>query len=403
MVRQMSKILVLGSGAQGIVTVMWLIKDPEVSEVRLADIDLEKTKKFTNKLKSDKVRPQRVDAWKSKELLEATKGVDVVINSIAAWAGGRSPTLDVMDAALKNGAHYLDVDTAMTAEKDKMLALNDKWKDAGLSAIFDLGKCPGISHILAKYAADKLDQVEGIRIKSCLEVMSEKEFLVLWAPVPAVLGWRSEGGLVYENGVYKELPPFSGAEDYTFPNNPLGPCTGYLVDHEEVRMLPRFIKGVQHVEFKFFSHRMPIFRTLSLLFREDKTINVKGVEMASTNIFKALVPPPGEFPEKVEAGLVDDAYSCPVVEVTGEKAGMKRRYVLSCPLGLKDANNILPNSQPLSIQVGTPPAIISTMLIKKEIKLRGVMPPVCLDPEPLLAKLAEKGIRTYERVEKYIA
>lgn len=399
----MSKILVLGSGAQGIVTVMWLVRDPDISEVRLADIDLEKTKKFTDKLKSDKVRPLRVDAWNPNELFEAAKGVDVVVNSIAAWVGHRSPTLDVMDAALENGAHYLDVDTSMTAEKDEMLGLNDKWKDAGLSAIFDLGKCPGISHILAKYAADKLDKVEEIRIKSCLEVMSEKEFLVLWAPVPAVLGWRSEGGLVYENGVYKELPPFTGAEDYTFPYNPLGSCTGYLVDHEEVRMLPRFIKGVQHVEFKFFSHRMPIFKTLSLLFREGETINVKGVEMASIDIFKALVSPPGEFSEKVEAGLVNDAYSCPVVEVTGEKAGTKTRYILSCPLGLRDANNILPGSQPLSIQVGTPPTVVATMLIRGEIKLRGVVPPVCLDPEPLLTKMAEKGIRTYERVERYIA
>jgi len=382
---------------------MWLVRDPHVSEVRLADLDLEKTEKFANWLKSDKVRPQRVDAWKSNELLEAAKGVDVVVNSIAAWVGDRSPTLEVMDAALKNGAHYLDVDTSMTAEKDAMLELNEVWKDAGLSAIFDLGKCPGISHILAKYAADKLDRVEEIRVKSCLEVMSEKEFLVLWAPVPAVLGWRSEGGLVYENGAYNELPPFTGAEDYTFPNNPLGPCTGYLVDHEEVRMLPRFIKGVQHVEFKFFSHRMPIFKTLSLLFREDKTINVKGVEVASVDIFKALVPPPGEFAEKVDAGLVDDAYSCPVAEVTGERAGVKTRYILSCPLGLQTANSILPSSQPLSIQVGTPPAVVATMLIKGEIKSRGVMPPVCLDPEPLLARLAEKGIRTHERVERYIA
>jgi len=43
------------------------------------------------------------------------------------------------------------------------------------------------------------------------------------------------------------------------------------------------------------------------------------------------------------------------------------------------------------------------MLIKKEIKLRGVMPPVCLNPEQLLARLAEMGIRTYEKVERYIA
>ena len=378
---------------------MRLVKEPDVSEVICADISLERAKRFEKKLNSNKVRPMKVDVWKPDEVLEAAKGVDVVVNMVAAWIGKRSPAPNVMEAAFKNGAHYVDPAIAYREEENRMLELSDKWKDAGLTAIFDLGKTPGITNLYARYAANRLDRVDEIRVKTCLDVISEKEFLVTWSPVAALTGW-SEAGLVYENGKYKEVPPFSGEDVYNFPNDPLGPCTGYLGDHEEVWTLPRFIKGVRYVEFKHYSHRLPIFRALGMLFGSDKPIDVKGVKVAPLDVLLALVPPPADLPAKIKAGLVDDIYSCGVVEVKGEKAGRETLYTLSCPVSLRDVDRILPDSQPESILVGTPPAVAATMLTRGEIKTRGVMPPECLDPEPFLAKLAEKGIKTYETMER---
>jgi len=396
----MSKILVLGgAGAQGSATVMWLVREPDVTEVICADINLERARRFKDKLKSDKVRPMKVDVWKPDEVLKAVKGVDVVINMVAAWIGKRSPALNVMEAAFNNGAHYIDPAVAYREEEDKMLELSDRWKDAGLTAIFDLGKTPGITNMCARYAANRLDRVDEIHVKTCLDVISEKEFLVSWSPVGELLGW-SEAGLVYENGEYREFPPFSGEDVYTFPKDPQGPCTGYLADHEEVWTLPRFIKGVRYVEFKHYSHRLPIFRVLGMLFGSEKPIDVKGVKVAPLDVLLALVPPPAELPEKIKAGLVDDIYSCGVVEVKGEKACRETLYTLSCPVSLRDVGKILPGSQPESILVGTPPAVAAMMLTRGEIKIRGVMPPECLDPDSFLAKLAEKGIRTYEKIER---
>jgi saccharopine dehydrogenase-like NADP-dependent oxidoreductase len=397
----MSKMLVLGGyGAQGSATVMWLVKEPDVSEVICAGRNLEKAKRFADKLKSNKVRPMKVDAWKPNEVLEAAKGVNVVINMTAAWIGERSPTLEVMDAAFKNGAHYVDAAAATREEEDKMLELSDRWNDAGLTAIFDLGKTPGITNMYARYTADRLDHVDEIHVKTCLDVMSDKEFLVTWSPVAALPGW-SAAGLVYENGKYKEVLPFSGEDAYTFPKDPRGPCTGYLADHEEIWTLPRFIKGVRYVEFKHYSHRLPIFRALGMLFGSEKPINIKGVRVPPLDVILTLVPPPAELPEKIKAGLVEDIYSCGVVEAKGEKAGRETHYTLSCPVSLRDVDRILPGSQPESILVGTPPAVAAAMLTRGEIETKGVMPPECLNPDPFLAKLAEKGIRTYEKMEKW--
>ncbi|UCC33773.1 MAG: saccharopine dehydrogenase NADP-binding domain-containing protein [Candidatus Bathyarchaeota archaeon] len=396
----MARILVLGGGgAQGSAAVMWLAKDPQVSEVVCADLNIERARQLTGNLEGDKVHPQRIDAWKPDQVFEASKGVDVVINMVASWVGERSPTLNVMDAALKNGAHYVDVATALREEEDEMLKLSSTWDDAGLTAIFDLGKTPGITNILARYAADKLDHVDEIRVKTCLDVMSKKEFLVMWSPIAAIPGWSS-AGLVYENGEYKKFPPFSGEETYTFPGDPQGPCKGYLADHEEIWTLPRFIKNVCYVEFKHYSHRLQTFKTLGELFGSEEPIDVRGVKVAPLDVLIKVIPPPAELPEKIDAGIIDNAYSCCVVEVKGEKAGKERQYTLSCPTSLGEVDGILPGTQPESILVGTPPAVAAAMLVQGEIKTRGVMPPECLNPEPFLANLTAKGIRIYERVER---
>jgi saccharopine dehydrogenase (NAD+, L-lysine-forming) len=396
---EMSRILVLGgAGAQGSVTVTWLVRDPQISEVICADICLERAEKLKDRLRSDKLRTVKVDVWKPDEILEVMRGVDIVINTVATWIGKRSPVLNVMDAALKSGAHYIDPGVAYREEEEIMLKLSDKWRDAGLTAIFDLGKTPGITNMCARYAADRLDSVEEIHVKSCLDVISEKEFLLAWSPLAALSGLM-EPALIYDNGKFKELPPFSGRDIYTFPDDPRGPCEGYLHDHEEVWTLPKFIPNVRYVEFKYYSHKIEIFKVLSQIFGSKKPVNIKGVNVFPLDVLISLIPPPSELPEKIKAGLVEDIYSCAVVIVKGVKASKKVSYTLSCPMNLNESEKILPGSQPESILVGTPPAIVAKMLLNGEIKARGVMPPECLNPEPILAKLVEKGIKIYIKME----
>lgn len=49
-----------------------------------------------------------------------------------------------------------------------------------------------------------------------------------------------------------------------------------------------------------------------------------------------------------------------------------------------------------------PAVLTAIMLAKGEIKTKGVIPPEGLEPEPFLAKLAEKGWIYIERVTKEI-
>jgi len=227
------KILVVGTGAQGSVIATELVRSPGVSEVRLSDIDLGKAKRLAERLKSEKVHTHRVDAnWRPQF------------------------NLNIMEASLKVGAHYQDLASYPTEQ----LALSDRWKEAGLTALIDTGVSPGFTNVLAAQAADKLDRVEEIRIRLWGGVES-KEPTSFWSPETAWTDMAAEP-IVYENGEYKEVPPFSGEEAYNFPD-PVGQQTVFWHSHEEPETIPRFIgKGVKYVDFKMGGPDFPLAKAI---------------------------------------------------------------------------------------------------------------------------------------------
>ena len=98
------KISVIGVGAQGSGIASVLANIPEVSEAVCADIDLKRAQKVVDKLKSDKLRPERVDANNVDDLFRIIKGSDTVINATLPKFN-----LNIMNSALESGAHYVDL------------------------------------------------------------------------------------------------------------------------------------------------------------------------------------------------------------------------------------------------------------------------------------------------------
>jgi len=70
---------------------------------------------------------------------------------------------------------------------------------------------------------------------------------------------------------------------------------------------------------------------------------------------------------------------------------VETHYTLNCPIDLRQTKEVSPGGTLESILVETPPAVGAIMLVKGEIKVKGVIPPECLNPDPFLVNLAEKG------------
>ena len=389
------KISVIGAGAQGSAIAFILAKTPEVSEVVSADIDLSKARQAVEKIKSDVVSAERVDAGKVDDLLRVVKGSDTVINATPRF------NLNIMEAALKSRVNYVD----LAAGEDpipKQFALGDRFKDAGLTAVICMGG-PFTTNVAVRYVADRLDRVDEIRLRFGWTGVESEEFIPTWSPA-----WSPEVALtewvppatIYENGKFKEVPPFSGVEDYPFPE-PVGPATVCFIDYEPVHTLPRFIKGVKYVDYKIGPDRMA-GSLIKMGFASDKPIDVKGVKVAPIDVLLALTPPATETRAKMEQELLRseaEAYACSLAKIKGEKEGVEIIHTVYKIFSFRESYEKWGTT---GAGVAVPAALTATMLAKGEMKTKGVIPPEGLKPEPFLAKLAEKGWIFQEIITKEI-
>ena len=392
------RICVIGTGVQGSAIALTLTKTPEVSEIVCADINLDRVEQVVEKIGSDKVSMQRVDAGNTDDLLRALKGADAVINATLPRYN-----LNIMNAALKSKAHYVDLasDTPENAIP-KQLGLNDKFKDAGLTAVVYQGG-PFVMNVLVRYAADRLDSVNEIRLRfGWRSTIEEEEIIPTWSPVwcpeIALLEWITPPA-VYEDGKFKKVPTFSGIEEYSFPE-PVGPLTVCFIDYEPVYTLPRFIgKGVKYVDCKLTPDIMA-GALIKMGIASDKPMEVKGVKVVPRDVLLALVPPPSEIDvaKKLEESEMD-TLGCLLTEVKGEKGNEKVAYTLYRTYSFRETYEKFRSGW---VGVAIPAVVTAVMLVKEEVKTKGVIPPEGLEPEPFLAKLAERGMTFQERVAKEI-
>ena len=124
------KFLVVGAGGQGAPCASLLSRDPEISDIVLADIDLELADKVSKKIGSNKITTMRIDAGKLVDLLKAAKGVDAIINLTLPRFN-----LSIREAALKSGVHYVDTAIDETTWRQlvekKPLKFDEEFKKLG--------------------------------------------------------------------------------------------------------------------------------------------------------------------------------------------------------------------------------------------------------------------------------
>jgi saccharopine dehydrogenase-like NADP-dependent oxidoreductase len=230
------KVLIVGCGAQGKVISTNMARAPEVQQIKLSDVSLEICKQHAVWLRSDKVSTHQIDASNTEGTVSLAKGVDVVVNAVIPEFN-----LSLMDAALKSGAHYVDLAFGPPYENlEKELERSSKFEDAGLTAITGHGTSPGLSNILAANAVDKLNRVESIFIRLC-NIIKAKEPISTWSPRTMIEDCLLEP-LIFENGKFKSVPPFSGEETYIFPDPAVGAQSVWYHMHEEPYMFGRTMK-----------------------------------------------------------------------------------------------------------------------------------------------------------------
>lgn len=343
---------------------------------------LDKAKQIADRIKSEKVSVKRIDVANHEELINALKGADAVANCVWYTYGP-----DVTKATIDAGVPCVDLG-GLYHHTLKQLKFNDAAKRAGVTYIIGCGMAPGMTNIMARYGANKLDRVDEIHIRGGSPPPKEFKLKFLYSPRTYLEQFTSEV-MIFQNGEYKSLPPGSGREEVRLPEPFNQDVDMYYTLHSELATLPRTIQGVKDVDIRmvYSPELIKAFKLFNDCYlTSEEPIKVKNVMVTPYDVLTKCL-------SKLMDKKGDRVWGA---EVIGEKAGAKTRfntYFISLYHKKWDASG-------MGYATGVAASIGCQMLARGDIKVKGVVPPeVCIEPQFFIAELNKRGIPVYETIE----
>jgi saccharopine dehydrogenase-like NADP-dependent oxidoreductase len=388
------RIVVLGgAGNMGCIAVQALAGDKRVDEVVIADINTKQAKTVADYIKSKKIKIVGVDLNKKDEFVQVLKGAGACLNATVFYTN-----LLVMDACLEAGVHYTDMGGLFHTTR-KQLELHDKFARAKISAVLTVGSAPGVPNIQSRYAADRLDTIESIRIYDGIKPPPPDHLYFTYA-IPTIIDELTLEPMVFEDGEFRAKEPLTGFEDYWF-TPPLGLLPMHYSLHSEVATLPVSFKdkGVKECFFKInywgmakeTVEKVRVLADFGLASKEP--VEVKGQTVVPHDVLMSLL---SDYVTPVTAFLEPPKAKPPewvkeiVTEIHGTKDGEKVIY----RMGTLTTKGALPT--------GVVPAITAIWLAQGKVE-PGVYPPeIALDPQPFFKELEPYDIITQVTVTKKV-
>jgi saccharopine dehydrogenase-like NADP-dependent oxidoreductase len=154
--------------------------------------------------------------------------------------------LSVMEAALGARCPYADLGGLYHVTL-RQLELDRRFREAGVPAVLGIGMAPGITNVLARLGADRLDEVDTVDLYNG-SIERGGGFGVPYSP-ETILDEFTMPAMVYEEGQLTEVPAASGGVRFEFPE-PIGELEAVYTLHSELATLPNTIQGVRNVRWR---------------------------------------------------------------------------------------------------------------------------------------------------------
>ncbi|MCL4269025.1 MAG: saccharopine dehydrogenase NADP-binding domain-containing protein [Anaerolineales bacterium] len=390
------KVLLVGVGGVG-EAIAAIAKPRKWMELMvLADFNVKRAEEVQKKLGDVKRFPvEFIDASNQNniEMLAKKYQVDLIMNSVDPIFNKQ-----IFDAAYNVGATYMDM--AMTLSEphptdpfnqtgiklgDYQFEKAKDWESKKLLALVGFGVEPGMADVFARYAADHLfDEIDEVGIRDGANITIEGyEFapnFSIWTTIEECLN----PPVIWENGKWFTTAPFSEPEVFDFPE--IGPVEVVNVEHEEVLLVPRWVK-TKRATFKYGlgDQFIGVLKTLHMLGLDNKEkINVKGVQVAPRDVVAACLPDPAHLGDKMRGKTCAGTY------VKGTKDGKPREVYLYQVADNEECMKIW-GCQAVVAQTAFS-AVIAMDLIKHGVwKGVGVLGPEAFPPDPFMEKMADYG------------
>jgi len=383
------KIAVLGGyGAMAQVIVRDLLENSGVESVAVCGRNLKKAQHFAEQLGDPRIVSVEVDITKHEMLKKALNDYDIVINS--SWY---EYNLEVMKTAIDCGVSYVDLGGLyhLTLEQ---LKLDESANKMGVTCLLGMGSTPGTMNVMAAHAAQKLDTIEKVRLRSGYKTVSEKtETLQMPYSLRTVLDEFTKPAPILREGKILTVPPLSTKVRFTLPP-PVGEVEGYYTIHSELATLPRNLdKGVKEMDFTV-AYEPEFTSAISAIVRlglaERKEIAVGEKHVSPLEVLSAAI-------DSLPKETVFDV-DIQEVEVEGRKDNERvnvRYDAITFPHKRWNVGGG-------TVDTGVPPSIAAQWIAGGKIKAKGVVPPeLCIDTLPYFKELnlRDRGIKVFENYE----
>lgn len=361
----------------------------EVRSIIVADFDRDRAHDVAARFGRGKARGVAADVRDTQHLAKILRGCNVVLNCTQYnW------NLDVMRAALAAQVHYMDLGGLYHMTR-KQFALDRDFRRIGKLAIPGMGGAPGITNVMARALADKMDRVDSIRVYNAGADEQKYDGPIAYSfSIATILDELTMSPIHFVGGRYVEKPMLSEPEPGTFPH-PIGKIILRHSIHSELGTLAESFrkKGVREVFFKinYDPKLVEVVRNLvDAGFTSRDLITVNGTQVAPRAVLLALMQKkaPTKTPLDVEALRV---------VVTGQNKKDGRKKPIGLAMEMWADHTARPQLSAVARDTGFPAAIAAVMHGRGEIPGVGVQAPEnVVPPEPFFRELKKRGF-TFRR------
>lgn len=317
-------------------------------------------------------------------------GADILLNIALPYQD-----LTLMEACLKAGVHYLD--TANYEHPDNphfeykhQWAYQDRFKEAGLTAILGSGFDPGVTNVFCAYALKHyFSEIKTVDIIDANAGDHGLPFATNFNPEINIREITAPG-LYWEKGEWIKTKPLEISTDYTFPHEEIGTKRIYLLHHEEMESLAQNLPGLERIRFwmtfsdNYINH-LTVLENVGMTSIEP--IEIGNEEISPLQFLQKVLPDPASL------GPLTKGKTCIGCLITGksQKTGeLESKFIYNicdhqeCFAEVK--------SQAISYTAGVPAMIGARQLVSGAWLRPGVWNLEQLDPDPFMDDLNAWGL-----------
>ena len=301
--------------------------------------------------------------------------------------------LKLMDACLEAGINYLDTANYEPEDEAKFeyhwqWAYQERFRQAGLTAILGSGFDPGVTSVFATWLKKhKLDGIRQIDILDCNGGENDETFATNFNPEINLREVLSEARH-WESGDWQVTPAMTHKVEFDFPG--VGPKNMYLMYHEELESLSTHFPEIERARFwmtfgdAYITHAK-VLENVGMT-RIDPVMH-DGHEIIPIQFLKTLLPDPGGLGEQTRGKTcIGDIATGPAKDGSGEKT----YYIYN----ICDHEECFAEvgSQAVSYTTGVPAMIGAAMVLKGIWAAPGVWNMEQLDPDAFMDMLNSQGL-----------